>query len=324
MTVSESPLLDDDAMVILNAGYLLRPATRAALRSCLERKVARFDETVEALVAAGFIRREGDRLSYESPYATFVALGRARAERMSQESERTAHLIRALPDLVRAWDLSEGRRPVAGTLIHADPDTWEEWIRYVEAEIPVRPSLMFAEPDALEVALRSGHPQRLQRRVTDDSGVRVLLPGPDGWSDQLRVLVEDAVELGVQFRASHGATTWMYVDEGAMVGLPAVWRTGTPSAALAIRTRPVVSGFALLFDELWSRAVPIAARAERWEPILYLLARGATDDAIARTLGLATRTVRRRIADAMVAFEASSRFMLGAAWQARQDAGLSG
>jgi DNA-binding NarL/FixJ family response regulator len=52
--------------------------------------------------------------------------------------------------------------------------------------------------------------------------------------------------------------------------------------------------------------------------VVRLLAQGMTDEAVGRYLGLDVRTVRRRVADAMDELGASSRFMLGAAWERRR------
>jgi len=53
--------------------------------------------------------------------------------------------------------------------------------------------------------------------------------------------------------------------------------------------------------------------------VLHLLERGLSDAAIAQSLGISPRTVHRRIAEAMDALDAHSRFELGAAWAHRAE-----
>lgn len=75
-----------------------------------------------------------------------------------------------------------------------------------------------------------------------------------------------------------------------------------------------------LFESVWASARPLdsepmddagAAPVER--EVLTLLAAGATDEAIARQLGVSDRTVRRRVLAVMEALNASTRFEAGVA-----------
>jgi DNA-binding CsgD family transcriptional regulator len=72
-------------------------------------------------------------------------------------------------------------------------------------------------------------------------------------------------------------------------------------------------------EELWNRGAevsrPDAGRAEapqsRNEIVLRLLAKGLTDDAVARRIGVSVRTVRNDVASAMSVLDARSRFQAG-------------
>ncbi|MGK8504465.1 LuxR C-terminal-related transcriptional regulator [Nocardia asiatica] len=83
--------------------------------------------------------------------------------------------------------------------------------------------------------------------------------------------------------------------------------TGSPTLELLIKT----------FDVLWAMAAPIsvnpAAEAldERDRAILTLMGLGATDDTIARRLGMSRRTVVRRTARLLERLGASTRFQAG-------------
>jgi DNA-binding CsgD family transcriptional regulator len=97
-------------------------------------------------------------------------------------------------------------------------------------------------------------------------------------------------------------------------GTPVSTWTGHPAIAVAL---------AALFEQVWSAAIPLAAdeapaaagaselrRIER--QLLTLLAEGATDEVVARQLGVSLRTTRRHIAVLMTRLNAASRFQAGA------------
>jgi DNA-binding NarL/FixJ family response regulator len=72
----------------------------------------------------------------------------------------------------------------------------------------------------------------------------------------------------------------------------------------------------LLFEGLWNRAVPLSRSGAAEPPqmeqdLLRLLAAGYKDEAIARQLGVSSRTVARKLVDIMREHGASTRFQLG-------------
>ncbi|MEV6274033.1 LuxR C-terminal-related transcriptional regulator [Nocardia sp. NPDC051832] len=83
--------------------------------------------------------------------------------------------------------------------------------------------------------------------------------------------------------------------------------SGSPALRLMIKT----------FDVLWSLAAPISVNPsaeeldERDKAILTLMGLGATDDTIARRLGMSRRTVVRRTARLLERLGASTRFQAG-------------
>lgn len=94
------------------------------------------------------------------------------------------------------------------------------------------------------------------------------------------------------------------------------WGAATPDL-LAIRSPVVVQVFVALFDRLWRSAVPVPETRQAGEEdrLLAMLAGGIKDEAIARSLGVSLRTVRRRVAELMEQYDAQTRFQLGSALQ---------
>jgi DNA-binding CsgD family transcriptional regulator len=86
--------------------------------------------------------------------------------------------------------------------------------------------------------------------------------------------------------------------------------------SLLLRSSALLSGLVTLFEGLWERATPLWPGAEESlttddQQLLALLAAGLTDQAIARKLGVAKRTVERRIRRLMDSLGAQTRFQAG-------------
>ena len=322
MDVHEGDLLDAASMEILSTAYLLRPDSEAELAAALRQPPEDLDERLTALEAGGFLRRRPEGLEYESPYAVFIAIGEARARHLIAENHRTIAMMEALPQLIRAWDLGtatpDGDHPLAVSLINARSTSYDEWFRHAEAERPTSPSLVVTDEHVLQVALESGHLVHLQSQL-DDAHVRVLAPANPTWGTDLGEPMREARAAGVEFRRSEQATSWMYVDAPGLAALPVWWGSGTPESAITIRTPPVVMALDLLFSLLWATSNSWTDDDEPWVDVLRLLSSGLTDDSVARTMGTTSRTVRRRIAEAMRDLGATSRFTLGMAWRGRRD-----
>lgn len=92
-------------------------------------------------------------------------------------------------------------------------------------------------------------------------------------------------------------------------------RRGDPMG-LRIAACPTLDALMSTFDVLWALAAPISVNPdqpidERDRAILTLMGLGATDDTIARRLGMSRRTVVRRTASLLERLGASTRFQAG-------------
>ncbi|ALC29393.1 MULTISPECIES: helix-turn-helix domain-containing protein [Streptomyces] len=89
--------------------------------------------------------------------------------------------------------------------------------------------------------------------------------------------------------------------------------------ALEIRSRGVVEVLYVLFTRFWDSGMPWHEQdgpdnvglSRRERELMYLLASGHTDEAIAKKLGVSLRTVRRTVSGLMARLEARSRFEAG-------------
>ncbi|UGT39785.1 helix-turn-helix transcriptional regulator [Nocardia yamanashiensis] len=104
-------------------------------------------------------------------------------------------------------------------------------------------------------------------------------------------------------------------DRRAVLVLHTDERRGDPMG-IRVGPSPTLDLLVKTFDALWSMATPISvnpteALDERDRAILTLMSMGATDDTIARRLGLSRRTVVRRTASLLERLGASTRFQAG-------------
>lgn len=104
------------------------------------------------------------------------------------------------------------------------------------------------------------------------------------------------------------------VDDSAVVAMG-----NGRGGAYVIPGSSIVTAMSSLFEMVWNEGSPLSVTGEisgafsevRIRQIVGLLAQGYKDEAIARRLGVSTRTVRRMVADAVVMLGAESRFQAG-------------
>ncbi|MFF7725365.1 LuxR C-terminal-related transcriptional regulator [Streptomyces sp. NPDC008001] len=108
-------------------------------------------------------------------------------------------------------------------------------------------------------------------------------------------------------------------DDLAVVTHAAGDRPGDRPGVVSLLIRPsgLFEALANVFETLWKLAVPVSAAGigtqldARDREILTLMAAGATDDAIARHLGVGRRTVVRRVSALLTGLGATTRFQAG-------------
>ncbi|MGA5037135.1 hypothetical protein ACPCA8_08745 [Streptomyces capoamus] len=146
---------------------------------------------------------------------------------------------------------------------------------------------------------------------------RAIYPGsafddPIAWPNMARM-----IEAGEQARTLDDPPLKLSLrdDDLAVVTLPADERPGVVS--LVIRPSSLLQALSNVFESLWRLAVPVSATGtgtqidSRDRQILSLMASGATDDAIARHLGVGRRTVVRRVSALLAGLGATTRFQAG-------------
>ncbi|GAA2825395.1 hypothetical protein [Kribbella solani] len=81
-------------------------------------------------------------------------------------------------------------------------------------------------------------------------------------------------------------------------------------SAVLVQPCGLFDAYVELFEALWERALPV--KADGAETLVALLLAGLTDEALARQLGVSSRTAQRKIAALMQELGARTRFQAGA------------
>lgn len=244
----------------------------------------------EALSEAEARRRQHDTASMHAAAArlgeTFRSVRRSgRGEGVVVPMYETRELIAEFEDLQRC--ATKNVRMIERGPYVCDSERGERLFELKSARIAagVRYQVLFQDtiyqdPDRLRHALA----------ITSNGAQARTLPDPP-----LKVLIADGERAAIM----------LHNDErrGDPMGLRVV---ASPTLDLMLRT----------FDVLWSLSAPISVNPsepldERDRAILTLMGLGATDDTIARRLGMSRRTVVRRTASLLERLGASTRFQAG-------------
>lgn len=177
-----------------------------------------------------------------------------------------------------------------------------------------RGDMLWLRPDAWAMPREAAVSGLLAEAMATGRRSRAIYP--------LRALAEapDALQararLGEQIRVISELPTRMFIlgQDHAVLPEPIGF---SDEPRVHIRQRSVVAALTMWFDSLWAQAAPVPdldtgeARPDLRRFLLQQLMAGATDETIARKLGISLRTVRRRVASMMDDLGVDTRFQLG-------------
>ncbi|NEA35465.1 LuxR C-terminal-related transcriptional regulator [Streptomyces sp. SID13031] len=294
--------------------HLLRtgPCSVAELDAAVPDLAKGIDATLDGLVQAGLARRSGSdhsRFLPVPPDAGLEALTLRRESELKQarievlnaydefrrtvHNESTTHLI----EVVTGSAIVERIHQIKGSAQ-----------REIQA-IDTPPYYLGAGPNQEEIEqLRRGVSYRI---VYSPESVEV--PG------YLTENILPCVEAGEQARVLPDVPAKLTIIDGSIAFVSmSVRDTDVNRSLLIIRPSSLLTALIGMFELCWRNALPlhasVGAEDDRLEPIerrlLALLATGAADDTIARTLGISRRTFFRYLERLMNRTGASTRFQL--------------
>jgi hypothetical protein len=274
---------------------------------------------LQGLQEHGYLRLDGDRISYREPDAVIAERASVLLDQAQQGiSERVAEakdLLAAIPRLMESWGVGGSQQlDLKVEVFHGPFAATELWFALAQRQPP--PLTCGSLPDAARL-FGADHAHRgswLELVQREGLQVRGLLASADvSGSGAERVIAEDSA-IGIEFRMLAEPPGWFWCTED-VAALPLRWGEGWPTSAIAIRSEAVASLVRWVFDRLWEAALPVPYAGHAWEGLLRLMEQGATLEAASRALGISSRTGRRRIEAAMDHYGVSGQLALGAAWQ---------
>jgi hypothetical protein len=306
--------LDDGAEALYRA--LLRNPGRdmAWFSGHLERDTGQVDRELRCLIDVGLVRVEGDGFSAGPPDATLQPLVNAE---LSDLDGRRAQLDAVRASLASfAADHFVGRsRSWAGAPFELLSDA-ESFVAVEDLQRSTRGEVLCSHP-VLDLDVDSPHYiELLERQLAAGRPMRGLYPR-DVVDDPRRLAyVRRWAAAGEDVRITHRLPPAISVFGGEVAVVASSSSHGASEGRILVRAPALVAMVAELFERYWENAVPLRSttvgvgRNERLE-ILEGLALGAKDEALGRQLGVSLRTVRRRVADLMDEFGATTRFQAG-------------
>ncbi|WP_326655858.1 helix-turn-helix domain-containing protein [Streptomyces sp. NBC_00385] len=134
----------------------------------------------------------------------------------------------------------------------------------------------------------------------------------------LQDVIEPCVKAGEQARVLASVPVKLVIidDAYALVSL-SIKEADVHNTMLVVQPCGLLSALVALFEQSWQNALPFHGRATRPgglppadRRLLWLLAGGASDDVIARELGISRRTLFRRLSVLMARLGAANRFQM--------------
>jgi DNA-binding CsgD family transcriptional regulator len=269
------------------------------------------------LADLGLVCFDGDRLEVPTLADALCELVRRESQLAATAAARLDVLAGAVPQLVAA-----AARPEDGQVTQAQPLDGElsaggdaihllrDLLRNSGGDMLwLRPDTWSIRPREEAVNTFLSREIAAGRRSRAIYPVRALTVDPEALRRRARA--------GEEVRVISDVPTRMFILGDAHAVLPEPLGF-SDNPRIHVRQRSLVTALTHWFEALWDRARPVPGldtaepRPDLRRFLLEQLMAGATDEVIARRLGLGLRTVRRRIAALMVEVGADTRFQLGA------------
>lgn len=134
----------------------------------------------------------------------------------------------------------------------------------------------------------------------------------------LQDVIEPCVRAGEQARVLASVPVKLVIiDDAYALVSPSIKEADVHNTMLVVQPCGLLSALVALFEQSWQSALPFHGRATRPgglppadRRLLWLLAGGASDDVIARELGVSRRTLFRRLSVLMARLGAANRFQM--------------
>lgn len=312
--------LDEETLAVYRAVLLHHRTDAAGLAAMMDLPEQRVAEAVERLADLSLLAPSWEEPGRLRPVSPDVGLGvmlqRERQE-LAERQQRIEQSRSALASLAAEYTAQTR----SGGLDRSEAVVGIDAIRSRLESLAMgcaKESLAFHPDGALtEESIEAGRP--LNERALD-RGVRFRTLYLDSIARDrtTREYAKWMAEHGSEIRTSPTLPLRLLIVDGVTAMVPGPPQGAQPTA-LVLTSPPVVQAMLALFEAYWERGTQLGRPADRSESgltpqeheLLRLLAAGATDEAVARAMGIGVRTERRIVAELMERLQASSRFEAG-------------
>lgn len=307
-------------MDLLEKMFAARPATVSELAVHTGRDRAELSEKLRAFEDVGFLELSKEKISYHPPEVAITERAResfsSTSEVIEQHLQETKALLEAMPRLLVSWNEGSHRsRDTHTEVFHGAFAATDLWLRIAATKrIRTTDGIL---PDATRMFTADSKSKQtwFEAIARDDIHVRTILSARDVTSPGAAEVVTQDMAVGAEFRMLPNPPSWLWIADDDTVGLPFRWGDPWPTSVFATTDPAVVTLVRWLYDRLWQEATSLVPETKSWDPLLALMSQGATLEAASHSLGISSRTGRRRIAEALQHYRVDGLFALGAAWQ---------
>ncbi|MGI8392258.1 hypothetical protein [Leucobacter sp. W1038] len=321
-----SPSELHDLLSLLDTALRSRPNTPEALSELTGMTHTQTRSSLEQLEVLGFVSVTSDVITYRRPEAAASGLTeRLLADvdaHLTQTLGRAQLALGAVPGLVQAW--AEGTAAAPNLQVDVAHGPWapaDMWRLQSTRRVPQVSDVCMPDTRALFSPQNQHQAAFWEGRAGHKVEVRLLMSLADATNPAAAERVQGELVSGVKIRMHPRPPSFFWITDNDTVGLPLSWGEVWPQTVVAIQSPTLAAAFTWIYERVWAEAISVESlmhqHGQPWDGMLLLMNKGLTMDAAAAALGLAPRTGRRRVADAMAHFEVSSHFSLGAAWQAQ-------
>jgi DNA-binding CsgD family transcriptional regulator len=278
-----------------------------------------FDSTVRMLIEARLLRNADTPTGLVATDPTLAVEAHiVRAERgLTAQLDELAQLRGQIPQLARIFALGRGvaRDQPGFEIIDSLDDVVRQIHVAVEQTTKDLRSLVLSQSAAGLRQARDVDHAALARGVR----LRSIVGTRDLEAPELYAQLEFSHQHGELIRAVPQVPTRLLILDRNVAVLP-IDPDDINNGAMFVRVRNLIDLLIYMFDQMWAEAEPLfiehphsGGPSGRTARVLELLALGNTDERIGRTLGAATRTIRRDIADLKSMLGVTSRAEIAAA-----------
>jgi DNA-binding CsgD family transcriptional regulator len=267
------------------------------------------------LLERGLVVVTEDRVEVPPLAEALSALVLQEARTAAVSATKLAELSSAVPHLVAATtrpdrQLFSDVRPVDGELSSGGNP-----LELLQLMIRTsRGDMLWLRPDAWAMPRESRVSEMLAEAIASGRRSRAIYPvrAVTEAPEALRV----RARLGEEVRVMSEVRTRMFILGDAHAVLPEPLGFAD-EPRVHVRQRSIVAALTLWFESMWASAMPVPEleagdiSLDGRQFLLEQLMAGATDEVIARKLGIGLRTVRRRIASLMIELGVDTRFQAG-------------